>query len=86
MSKKYIQMGPTAENIPFDNTGHEDCFPTAETVDEALKELCDKTNTGGLFPETLYWANCVCHCDAMMFSDFEPLADYTYNAIKVEDC
>lgn len=40
----------------------------------------------GAFSDTMYWANCVCHCDGLMFSDFEPLVDYTYNAIKVEDC
>jgi hypothetical protein len=86
MGKTKIKITPVAGSVPFDNTGVEDCYPTATNVDEALREICYKVDHLGPFTDTMYWANSVCHCDGLMFSDFEPLVDYTYNAIKVEDC
>jgi hypothetical protein len=44
------------------------------------------SGSGPVFENTMYWANCVCHCDGVMFSDFEALVDYTYNGITVGDC
>jgi len=39
---KYIRIGPHAFTVPFDNENDPDCNFTAETVQEAIEELCAK--------------------------------------------
>lgn len=40
MKSKYIHMGPTADSVPYDNENDPNCILNADTVQEAIDELC----------------------------------------------